>query len=144
MGNIGVGLPAAFERHLQRSREQGEQWPVVLRDGRRQRIDQRDGQHSGNWGMCRTGLVDADPEPAQKSAARRRRHKTMQLPHYAKKFGRLMRAACRLRADERGVAAIEFGLVATFLTFSVLNVADISIYVYQRMEVENATEMGAA
>ena len=68
----------------------------------------------------------------------------MQLPHYANKFGRLMRVARRLRADERGVAAIEFGLVATFLTFSVLNVADISIYVYQRMEVENATEMGAA
>jgi Flp pilus assembly protein TadG len=49
----------------------------------------------------------------------------------------------RLRADERGVAAIEFGFVATFLTFSVLNVADIAIYVYERMEVENATEMGA-
>ena len=36
MGHIGLGLSAAFERHLQRSREQGEQRPVVLRDGRRQ------------------------------------------------------------------------------------------------------------
>ena len=44
----------------------------------------------------------------------------------------------RLNADDRGVAAIEFGQVATFLTFSTLNVADISIYVYQRMELENA------
>jgi Flp pilus assembly protein TadG len=57
---------------------------------------------------------------------------------------RLTRVARRLNADDRGVAAIEFGLVATFLTFSILNVADISIYVYERMEVENATEMGAA
>jgi Flp pilus assembly protein TadG len=68
----------------------------------------------------------------------------MQLLHHAKKFRRLARVAGGFRADERGVAAIEFGFVATFLTFSVLNVADISIYVYQRMEVENATEMGAA
>jgi Flp pilus assembly protein TadG len=51
---------------------------------------------------------------------------------------RLTRVARRLNADDRGVAAIEFCLVATFLTFSTLNVADISIYVYQRMEVENA------
>ncbi len=68
----------------------------------------------------------------------------MQPPRYAKTFSRLTRVARRLNADDRGVAAIEFCLVVTFLTFSILNVADISIYVYQRMEVENATEMGAA
>jgi Flp pilus assembly protein TadG len=65
------------------------------------------------------------------------------MPAQSKKIRSAIRALRRLRADERGVAAVEFGFVVTFLTFSVLNVADISIYVYQRMEVENATEMGA-
>jgi Flp pilus assembly protein TadG len=48
-----------------------------------------------------------------------------------------------LTTDQRGVAAIEFALFVGFLSFAMLNVADISIYIYQRMEVENATEMGA-
>ena len=48
-----------------------------------------------------------------------------------------------LTTDQRGVAAVEFALFAGVLSISILNVADISIYVYQRMEVENATEMGA-
>lgn len=49
----------------------------------------------------------------------------------------------KLRADRRGVAAIEFAIFAGLLSFAILNVIDISIYIYQRMEVENATEMGA-
>jgi Flp pilus assembly protein TadG len=48
-----------------------------------------------------------------------------------------------LAADRRGVAAIEFALFAGILSVAVLNVVDISIYIYQRMEVENATQMGA-
>ena len=47
-----------------------------------------------------------------------------------------------LGQDRRGVAAIEFAFFAGFLSLAVLNVADISIYIYQRMEAENATEMG--
>ena len=46
-------------------------------------------------------------------------------------------------ADRRGVAAIEFGFFAIFLSAALANVADVSIYIYQRMQVENATEIAA-
>jgi Flp pilus assembly protein TadG len=46
-------------------------------------------------------------------------------------------------ADQRGVAAIEFGLFAILLSFGLANVADVSIYIYQRMQAENATEAAA-
>src|SRR5207342_3113846 len=46
-------------------------------------------------------------------------------------------------ADQRGVAAIEFGLFAIFLSVSLANVTDVSIYIYQRMQVENATQVAA-
>ena len=46
-------------------------------------------------------------------------------------------------SDKRGVAAIEFALFAGFLSLAVLNVADVSMYIYQRMEAENATQVGA-
>ena len=46
-------------------------------------------------------------------------------------------------SDQRGVAAIEFGLFAIFLSLALVNVTDISIYIYQRMQVENATQVAA-
>ena len=46
-------------------------------------------------------------------------------------------------SDERGTSAIEFAFFASVLSFAILNVADISIYLYKRMQVENATQMGA-
>jgi Flp pilus assembly protein TadG len=49
----------------------------------------------------------------------------------------------QFRSDERGTSAIEFAFFASMLSFAILNVADISIYLYQRMQVENATQMGA-
>ena len=48
-----------------------------------------------------------------------------------------------IRSDQRGLAAVEFALIAGMLPLGVLNTADLSIYIYQRMEVENATQMGA-
>ncbi len=48
-----------------------------------------------------------------------------------------------ITSDQRGVSAIEFSFFAALLAFGLLNTADISIYIYQRMEVENATQMGA-
>jgi Flp pilus assembly protein TadG len=48
-----------------------------------------------------------------------------------------------LRSDQRGASAIEFSFFAGMLSLGLLNTADIAIYVYQRMEVENATQMGA-
>jgi Flp pilus assembly protein TadG len=45
--------------------------------------------------------------------------------------------------DQRGVAAIEFGFFAIFLSLALVNVTDVSIYIYQRMQAENATEIAA-
>jgi Flp pilus assembly protein TadG len=53
------------------------------------------------------------------------------------------RGAAAIRSDERGVSAIEFSFFAGILMFALLNTADVSIYIYQRMEVENATQMAA-
>jgi Flp pilus assembly protein TadG len=49
----------------------------------------------------------------------------------------------RLWTDQHGVAAIEFGLFITLLALGLANVTDASIYIYQRMQVENATEIAA-
>ena len=46
-------------------------------------------------------------------------------------------------ADQRGVAAVEFGIFALFLSLALANVTDVSIYIYQRMQVENATQVAA-
>ena len=46
-----------------------------------------------------------------------------------------------LWADQRGVAAIEFGFFAIFLSLALANVVDVSIYIYQRMQAENATQV---
>lgn len=43
----------------------------------------------------------------------------------------------------RGAAAAEFALVLTVLTIPVLNVADIGSYVFERMDMQNAVEVGA-
>src|SRR6516225_3406835 len=58
----------------------------------------------------------------------------------ASRLARKIRAAW---ADQRGVAAIEFGIFSIMLAASLANVADVSIYIYQRMQVENATEIAA-
>lgn len=47
------------------------------------------------------------------------------------------------KSDQRGVSAIEFSFFAGLLSLGALNTADVSIYIYQRMELENATQMGA-
>src|SRR5215467_561564 len=48
-----------------------------------------------------------------------------------------------LGSDRRGVAAIEFSIFAGFLSIGMLNVVDVAIFAFQRMEVNNATEVGA-
>jgi Flp pilus assembly protein TadG len=46
-------------------------------------------------------------------------------------------------SDQRGTSAIEFVFFAGFLSYCVINLTDISISIYDRMELENATQMGA-
>jgi Flp pilus assembly protein TadG len=48
-----------------------------------------------------------------------------------------------LGSDQRGVAAIEFALFGGLISVAMLNVTDISVYIYQRMQVEYAAEMAA-
>jgi Flp pilus assembly protein TadG len=56
---------------------------------------------------------------------------------------RLTRLGAATRSDERGIAAIEFAFFSSLLSFALLNVTDVAIYIYQRMQVENATEIAA-
>jgi Flp pilus assembly protein TadG len=58
----------------------------------------------------------------------------------ALKFAGRTKAIC---VDQRGVAAIEFGIFAIFLSLAFVNVTDVSIYIYQRMQAENATQVAA-
>ena len=58
-------------------------------------------------------------------------------------FGKATEKASALKQDERGASALEFAIFAGILAFGLLNTADISIYIYKRMQVENATEMAA-
>jgi Flp pilus assembly protein TadG len=53
---------------------------------------------------------------------------------------RIRKHLAALRSDSRGVAAIEFSLFAGLIGVSMLNVTDIAVYVYQRMQVEYATQ----
>jgi Flp pilus assembly protein TadG len=46
-------------------------------------------------------------------------------------------------ADARGVAGIEFALTGPLLALGLLNAVDVGYFIYQRMEVENAAEVGA-
>jgi Flp pilus assembly protein TadG len=56
---------------------------------------------------------------------------------------RLARKTAAAWADQRGVAAIEFGIFSILLFTSFANVTDVSIYIYQQMQVETATEVAA-
>ena len=58
-------------------------------------------------------------------------------------FRKLVSGASALKTDERGASALEFAIFAGILAFGLLNTADISIYIYKRMQLENATEMAA-
>src|SRR5262245_46519097 len=56
---------------------------------------------------------------------------------------KLAGTASALQKDERGASALEFAIFGGILAFGLLNTADVSIYVYKRMQLENATEMAA-
>jgi Flp pilus assembly protein TadG len=47
------------------------------------------------------------------------------------------------RADVSGLAAIEFAMIAGFLSIAVLNVTDIAEFYFDKLQVDNATQMGA-
>src|SRR6516162_8330376 len=45
--------------------------------------------------------------------------------------------------DERGVAAVEFSIAAMIMIVGILNAADVGLYEYRRMQVENSAQVGA-
>ena len=45
------------------------------------------------------------------------------------------------RRDKSGLAAIEFAIFGGTLAVALLNVADTAVYLYERMEVENASDL---
>jgi Flp pilus assembly protein TadG len=55
----------------------------------------------------------------------------------------LLRGLNRYRRDEKGAAAVEFALVVTLLTVPVLNVIDLAMYAWDRMQLDNAAQVGA-
>ena len=61
----------------------------------------------------------------------------------ARKAKRAIRALAPLWFDKRGTSAIEFSFFAVLFALAGLNTIDLSVYMYQRMQVENAAEMGA-
>ena len=69
----------------------------------------------------------------QSSTRARAIHLVRRLRESLEAFGR----------DRRGTAAIEFAVFAGFLSVATLNVAEVSVYIFQRMQVENATQMAA-
>ena len=64
-------------------------------------------------------------------------------PSPAKLALELARSIKAMSVDRRGVAAIEFGIFVPLLFLALANVVDVTIYLYQRMQVQNATEVAA-
>ena len=54
----------------------------------------------------------------------------------------VIKKVAAIRSDQRGTSAIEFSFFAGLLSLGMLNMTDVSIYLYQRMELENAAQMG--
>lgn len=46
----------------------------------------------------------------------------------------------RFRSEQRGAAAVEFALVVTLLTVPILNVVDLAVYSWDKMQVDNAAQ----
>jgi Flp pilus assembly protein TadG len=91
-------------------------------------------------------------DDAHGDACRKERVSPMKRRQAAARLGRpspatlVLELADRIKAmspDQRGVAAIEFGIFAPLLFLALVNVADVTIYLYQRMQVQNATEVAA-
>lgn len=49
----------------------------------------------------------------------------------------------RYRSEQGGAAAVEFALVLSLLVIPILNVVDFAMYAWNRMQVDNAAQVGA-
>jgi Flp pilus assembly protein TadG len=55
----------------------------------------------------------------------------------------MLRSWRNYRRETRGAAAAEFALTLIFLVFPLLSATDLGIYIYQRMEVQNAAQVAS-
>jgi len=55
----------------------------------------------------------------------------------------LSKAALRYGVSEHGAAAVEMAIIASMMVVPLLNVMDVGLYMFQRMQVENAAQMAA-
>ena len=46
----------------------------------------------------------------------------------------------RYRTEQKGAAAVEFALILTLLTIPILNVVDVAVYSWDKMQVDNAAQ----
>src|SRR5258707_15768188 len=53
------------------------------------------------------------------------------------------RSAYSLRSNKSGLATIEFAMIVSFLGIALLNVSDVAVYLFDKIQVNNATQMGA-
>lgn len=57
------------------------------------------------------------------------------------KFSEIRLPWRRYRSEQRGAAAVEFALVLTLLTIPILNVVDLAVYSWNKLQVDNAAQM---
>jgi Flp pilus assembly protein TadG len=74
---------------------------------------------------------------------KRRRTARLGRPSPAKLALELANRIKAISANQSGVAAIEFGIFAPLLFLALVNVVDVTIYLYQRMQAQNATQVAA-
>lgn len=55
----------------------------------------------------------------------------------------IVKRLARFGADAKGMIAVDFAITGTILVYGLLNAADLGYYIYRRMEVENAADVGA-
>lgn len=67
----------------------------------------------------------------------------MSNPRNSTMHRRLIHTAKAFRRNERGASAIEFAMVATFMSIVLLNIVDIAIFTFHKMEITGAVRAGA-
>src|SRR5258708_34089945 len=97
--------------------------------------------------MPSSGVVDAYSDSRRKergSPMKRHGQATRSTrPSPAKLALELAGKIKAISTDQSGVAANRFGLFAIFLSFGLVNVLDVTIYLYQPLQSGNATEVAA-
>jgi Flp pilus assembly protein TadG len=58
-------------------------------------------------------------------------------------FKKILPPLRRYRSEQKGAAAAEFALVLSLLVVPILNVADFAMYAWDRMQVDNAAQVGS-